>query len=99
MEDHLHMAAQGLELILGCARDIDFCAVVAETDLAVGGVIGAQQGAAYGGLARATFADEPETLALKEREADLVDGADLADDLVEEAADDGEIFLQVVHFE
>ena len=45
------------------------------------------------------FADEPETLALKEREADLVDGADLADDLVEEAADDGEIFLQVVHFE
>ena len=40
---------------------------------------------------------QPQALALVEVEADPVDGADLADHLVEKTAHDGEVLLQVAH--
>ena len=66
-----------------------------EQHAAAGGPVQAQQGQADRGLARARFPDHAQRLAARERERDILHGAELA--LAEQPLAQPEAFLQVLH--
>ena len=92
LEDDLHPAPERLEPPAAELRDVG----PVEDDAAAGRLDQAQQHAADGGLAAAGLADEAERLAPADGEADVVDGLDLADLAMQDAADDGEVLGQVL---
>ena len=80
LEDHAHLAAQRLHLVLADLGDVDALAILgAKPDLAVGRVVQPQDRAAGGGFAAAALAHQPQHLLLAQREADAIDGLDVAD--------------------
>src|SRR5262249_26252805 len=60
---------------------------------------GAQDAARGGGFAAAALADQCQGLALGDREADVIDGADVPDRLLKETAPDREELLKVLDLE
>ena len=100
LEDHLHVAAQRLQLVAREIGDLEHGAVAcAEVDLAVGGFKGAHDAAGGGRFAAAALTDEAEGLAAVDAKVDAVDGADLADDALQEALPNREVFAQSFDFQ
>src|SRR5262249_15143768 len=84
----------------GHLRDVDHGAAVGGgIDLAAGRIDGAQDAARGGGFAAAALADQCQGLALGDREADVIDGADVPDRLLKETAPDREELLKVLDLE
>ena len=93
LEDHLHPAPQRAQRALREVRDV----LAVKEDPAAGRLIEAQDGSADGRLAAARLTDEPERLAALDRQADAVDGANVADVAVEDdAAANGKPHPQVL---
>jgi hypothetical protein len=92
-EDHHHLAANGSHLRAGELRDV----TTVEDDLPRGRLEQAHQAPGQRRLAAAGLADDPERLAAIDREADVVDGLDRADLLLEEdPSRDGEVLLDAL---
>src|SRR5438132_1585464 len=82
LEDHLHPAAKRAQRALGEVRDV----LAVEDDPAAGRLVEAQDRAADRRLAAAGLPDQTERLAALDRQADAVDGANVADVPVEDDA-------------
>ena len=82
LKDDLHLAAEFAHAVAVGAQDV-FTLVV---DAAGGGGDEAQDAAANGGFAAARLADQAQGFAGENVEADVVDGADVADVGAQEAA-------------
>src|SRR5665647_2111321 len=95
LEDDLHVAAQPLHLRPRGSHDVD----TLEGDRAGRRRDEPQHGAPRGGLAAAALADQTQGLALLDREADAVDGVDLAGGALEDPRPDGEVLLQPLDLE
>src|SRR5690348_17037085 len=80
LEDHLHPSAQCAKLALAERRDVP----AVEDDLPRRRLVQAEEGPPDRGLAAARLAHQPEGLAPPDHEADVVDGAHVADVAVEE---------------
>src|SRR5665647_2994970 len=89
LEDDLHVAAQPLHLRPRGGHDVD----ALEGDRAGRRRDEPQHGAPRGGLAATALADQAQGLALLDREADAVDGVDLAGGALEDPRPDGEVLL------
>ena len=97
LKDHAHVSAHLVELLVVELGHIDATEVwVAEEDGALGGGDGAQDHATGGCFAAAAFAHEPQSFAFVHLQADIVDGFDVADSALEEAAADWEVLLEIV---
>ena len=93
LEDHLHLAPDGLELRAAGLRDVG----AAEADRAAGRVEQAHERARQRRLAAARLADEAERLALAQVQRDVVDGVHVGDRAVEQQPLlDREVLLEVV---
>ena len=91
LEDHLHLATQGLQLRALDRRDL----AAVEVDRARRRVHQAQQQAGGRGLAATRLAHEAERLAAHDVERDAVDGLDGADLPAEEPGVDREVLVEV----
>src|SRR6185503_3584580 len=92
LEDDLHPAPEAAQPVRLERGQVD----PVEPDRARGGLAQADQRPAGRALAAAGFADEPEGLAAANLEADVVDGADLPLDVLEDAGPDREVDLEVL---
>ena len=96
LEDHLHTPSQRPQLGLIELRDV----LAVEVDGSLGRLVEADDRASDGGLAAAGLADEPDGLALLDRQGDVVDRADVSHVPVEnEAALDREIDLEMLELD
>ena len=94
LEDHLHLPAQGLQLVPGQIGDVDHCAVIgAEENLSCGRLERAHDTAGGGRLAAAALSYDSEGLSSEHAEIQAVNGADLADGALPEALPNREEFL------
>src|SRR5436190_5637399 len=91
LEDDLHLPAERADVAL--AERLQVLAVEADAAFAA---LEPQQGKAERRLARARFADQPDRVALAQRDADAVDRLHVTDGSAQHAALDREMHLEVV---
>src|SRR5207244_12364615 len=72
---------------------------MAEQHLAAGGLAGAQNQSAGGGLARAGFAHQSECFTLANRKTHAVNGLDVAHHAPQQTALDGKVLLELTYLE
>src|SRR5262249_21523383 len=89
LKNDLHLAPVGAQLPLGKMRDVP----PGDPDRAGGRLDQAQHGPGESRLAAAAFADEPESLAARNREAHAVERQNLPDRPAQQALLHGEMFL------
>ena len=94
LEDHLHLPAQGLQLVPGQIGDVDHCAVIgAEENLSCGRLQRAHDTAGGGRLAAAALSYDAEGLSSEHAEIQAVNCADLTHGALPEALPNREEFL------
>ena len=94
LKHHLQMAAEGFQSLAVQRCQIGGLPVQREIDLARAGVERTHDAARHRGFAAAAFADQCQGLAAFDREADIVNRFDVADNLAQQAFADREIFLE-----